>query len=95
LEYCLHELSENFPTVELYCIGNSYTDRVATSGLTIKDYVDAIKGECEKYGIPFYDMLYNGGVNAVNYESRLDDGIHQNNLQNQIIAYKIANFINK
>ena len=93
VEYGLNLLSANFPTVQLYCVGNSYTDRSNTLGLTPMDYANAVKAECEKYAVPFYDMYHLGNVNAVNHESRLEDGIHQNAFQNAIVAEKIANFI--
>lgn len=91
-EYCIKKLSEHFPKIELYCINISYTNKINSSGITLDTFSDKLKKLCAKYNIPIYDMLHKGGINSLNQSSRLLDGVHQNDFQNDIIARKIMMF---
>jgi len=64
---------------ELNFAGYGYTWHQANgAGVTQAQYNEAMKLSCEKYGIPFIDLLALGGANEFNYASFYDgsDYIH-------------------
>ena len=59
------------------------------AGNTLKDYVDAIKAACERYGIPVIDTFSISGLNPViaNIETNyMPDGLHPNDNGHTLIA---------
>jgi lysophospholipase L1-like esterase len=63
-------------------------------GLTLLDYVDAMKKVGELYGIPVLDLYRNSGINQINYRTYLSDDVHPNASGFDRIGKMIATFLN-
>ena len=72
---------------------NPNDDEPNGQGLTLKDYVDAIKNMAEKYSIPVLDLFSIYGLNPripnikTNY---ITDGLHPNAAGHELLAKRIA-----
>ncbi len=65
-------------------------------GLTLRDYVNAIKEIAESYSVPVIDLWKNAGIQArvpAVMEKYLADGLHPNDRGHRRIAERMYNFL--
>lgn len=89
-----------YPTKRVVFIGAPGRTDMTTNGLgnTLKDYNDAMRAFCAKWGIPFLDLLSTAGFNSLTFASGgawTTDGLHYNILGGDIIGRLVGNFINQ
>lgn len=69
-----------------------------SSDENLLQYINAIKEVCGKFAIPVLDMFNEGQLSTVTQElstTYYSDGLHPNILGHQVMARKIANFLNR
>ena len=60
----------------------------------LKEYITVIKELCTEYNLPCKDLFHEAGVNQFNHTLYLTaDGLHQNELGDDLFAEKIAKFL--
>ncbi len=82
----LHRLNENNPK------GDRKPEPVAT----LKEYVQIIREVAEYYSLPICDLFANSGIQpaiSVMKERYMPDGLHPNDAGHEILALKIAHFL--
>ncbi|MEN8075749.1 SGNH/GDSL hydrolase family protein [Clostridioides difficile] len=63
-------------------------------GITLKQYVNAIKEVCEIYSIPVLDLYSMSGICVYNISNYTIDRLHPNELGMQLISHSITAFLN-
>lgn len=74
---CVEKLLTLYPSTPLYLVGTTprilnyesgadYHNTPNSIGLYLEEYVNAVQKVAEYYGIPFVDLLHNGGMNKYN-----------------------------
>ena len=78
-------------------LNTTYPDTTPNGqGKTLKDYVDAIKNVCEKYGIPVIDAFSFVGINPVipnMQDDYFNDNVHINDSGHSLLADRIISKI--
>lgn len=60
----------------------------------LKEYIAVIKELCTEYNLPCKDLFHEAGVNQFNHTAYLTtDGLHQNEVGDDLFAEKIAKFL--
>ena len=90
--YCIEKLINNFPKMQLYCIGLSAFKQSLENETLRNNYLKVYELVCDKYNIPFYNMYKLGGINQLNLQYLTKDDLHQTLEQDYIIAEKIHKF---
>lgn len=47
-----------------------------TSGIFLREYVEAIQARCDAYRVPYCDLYHESGINSSNHLFMLPDGLH-------------------
>lgn len=82
----LHRITEDIPT------GDNKTAPVGT----LKEYVNIIREVAEYYSLPVLDLFKESGLQPkipVIQQKYVPDGLHPNDAGNEILAHKIARFL--
>lgn len=99
LKITLETIINNFPTKRIGVITpipRSNYRNTNNANETLKQYRDAIIEVCEYYSIPCLDLYKESGfypTNSTFKTTYIPDGLHPNNLGHEILADKIAKFI--
>lgn len=98
LKTLIEGLHTKFPTGKILFITPLRRTNDTTANLQghkLIDYVNAIKDICADYSIPVLDLYNQSGINSLNSATLLTDGLHPNGTGYEIIARKIAKYIDR
>ena len=103
LNEVFNTLFTNWPHVKVFVLSpiirGSLPNFVGTSdtyernGVTIFDYVNTMEAKSKEYKVPFKNMLQESGINALNFNTFLADGVHPNSLGEDLVAEVYARFM--
>lgn len=88
LEVGLRYVLENYPQVKFYFIAPLYA-----KNRNITPYCEAMQSVAEAYGIPIIRWDLIGGINSINADYFLFDGIHPNNKGHKLFADSLIPFL--
>ena len=88
LEVGLRYVLENYPQVKFYFIAPLYA-----KNRNITPYCEAMQSVAEAYGIPIIRWDLIGGINSINVDYFLFDGIHPNNKGHERFADALIPFL--
>lgn len=111
LHYTCKELIKRYPNIPIGFIISQPRSQVGSQGKCwgidgwFERWVQAINEVCGHYSIPVLDLYHNSGLRPWNADnnakyfscssSPLGDGIHPNDLGQELMARKIYEFINR
>lgn len=88
LEVGLRYVLENYPNVKFYFLSPPYA-----KNRNITPYCEAMQAVAEAYGIPIIRWDLIGGMNIVNADHFMFDGVHPNNLGHKLFADSLIPFL--
>ena len=69
------------------------SDTYERNGVTIFDYVNTMEAKAQEFKVPFKNMLQESGINALNFNTFLADGVHPNSVGEDLIADVYSRFM--